>query len=58
MLKPDGYAVVTNDGWYVGIWKDEEAAKLVLSRSPSVKNERIEPMVFLRTLEEQSGQTK
>jgi predicted HAD superfamily Cof-like phosphohydrolase len=45
-MKPDGYAVVTADGMFVGIWKDEESAKLIVNRSPTAKGERIVPMYF------------
>lgn len=45
--RADGYAVVLPDGHFVGIWRTEEAAKLIVNRSPSAKGERIVPMRFV-----------
>ena len=41
----EGFAVVTADNLFVGIWKDEETANLVRNRSPSAKGERIVRML-------------
>jgi hypothetical protein len=46
---PDGFAVVTADGAFTGIWRDRESAEKILNRSPSAKSERIRPMVFADT---------
>lgn len=50
-MTPDGYAVVQSDGAFVGIWRDRECAVLICNRSPSAKGERIEPMVFLSSVD-------
>lgn len=50
-MKPSGYAVVMSTGDFVGIWRTEESAQAIVNRSQSVKDERIEPMLFLRELE-------
>lgn len=46
MTKADGFAVVTTDGAFVGIWRARDLAEKILNRSPAVKGERIEPMCF------------
>lgn len=40
----DGYAVVTSDGAYVGIWRERDLAEKIVNRSPSAKGETIVPM--------------
>lgn len=49
--KPDGYAVLTDYGAFVGIWPSKGSAEVVMNRSPSIKNERIVEMVFADKLE-------
>jgi hypothetical protein len=39
-----GFAVVTSDNYFVGIWKSRESAEKMLNRSPSAKGERIVEM--------------
>jgi hypothetical protein len=36
------YAVVMDGGWYVGIWKDEETAKLVAAKHPKGEVRKME----------------
>jgi hypothetical protein len=38
---PNGFAVLTADGHFVGIWLSRETAEKVVNRSPSAKGERI-----------------
>lgn len=38
---PLGYAVVTADNHFVGIYRNRESAEKVLARSPTAKGERI-----------------
>jgi hypothetical protein len=43
---PDGFAVVTAEGAFVGIWRQIESAQKILGRSPMAKGEMVRPMVF------------
>ena len=43
---PDGFAVVTPDGHFVGCFRNQENASLVANRSPSSRGERIAPVYF------------
>jgi hypothetical protein len=40
-----GFAVVTAEGYFVGIWRDREIAEKIVNRSPMAKGERIVEMV-------------
>lgn len=46
---PDGYAVVTEDGAFVGIWRDRDIAEKVVNRGRHSKSERIELMCTTRS---------
>jgi hypothetical protein len=50
MSDPTGYAVVTADGYFVGIWRDREVAQKVLDRSPMAKGESIVECVPTETM--------
>lgn len=41
MADPTGYAVLTADDHFVGIWVERATAAKILNRSPSAKGERI-----------------
>jgi len=43
---PDGFAVVTVEGAFVGIWRQIESAQKVLGRSTRAQEEMVRPMVF------------
>lgn len=45
--EPDGWAVVMEDGAFVGIWRSRESAEHIRDRSPRTKAERVEPMIFM-----------
>ena len=47
MQPPDGYAVVTAEGAFVGVWKTRETAELVKNRG-SAKDEIVRPILFAR----------
>jgi hypothetical protein len=44
---PDGYALVTAEGAFVGIWVRADNAEKVKNRSPLASAERVRPMVFV-----------
>lgn len=44
--KPDGYAVVSPDGAFVGIWRERDIAEKIVNRGRSAAGERIEPVYF------------
>jgi hypothetical protein len=47
---PTGYAVLTADGYFVGIWRDRSVAQRVLDRSPMAKGESIVQYVPIETM--------
>ena len=50
MIYPDGYAVLTSDNQFVGIWRSFETAKKILNRSPSAKGERLVKYAYAETI--------
>jgi len=52
---PDGYAVVTADGAFVGIWRHRDSAEKIANRIPMSRGERIKPMVFVNPEEPNNG---
>lgn len=44
---PDGYALVAENGAFVGAWRTAEAADMVRARSPRASGERTVPFQFL-----------
>ena len=42
-LVANGYAVVMQDGWFVGIWRDRETAEIVAGKHP---HGEVKPMVW------------
>lgn len=51
MSGPDGYAVVTDEGAFVGCWRDSAAAVLVANRSKAAKSETVKPVWFAEEVE-------
>lgn len=43
---PDGFAVVTREGAFVGIYRQVESAQKVMPRSTAAGDERVRAMVF------------